>query len=239
MAQLDRAETGVSRKRWQNMRADLKRALRLTGLVKAGGRPPLAPAWQTLLDCLPNPYHRFALIGLMRWCSANAIPPDQVTDPVSAAFLEHVRQEETRRDPRIIHQKTCRVWNAMVDTVEGWLPVRLTVPTYRQPWLRPWSALAESLAAETERWLARLSNPDPLSEFGPLRPVRPATVTTRRHQVRVWASALVHRGRDPASLPSLASLVEVAAFKEALRFLMVPEGRRSRSYLRDLAVPCA
>lgn len=236
LARLDRAGTGVSRKRRQNIRADLKRALRLTGLVKAGGRPPLALACQVLLNRVSDPYQRIALIGLMRWCSVNALAPDQVTDAVSAAFLEHLRQEEARRDPRIIHQKTCRAWNAAAGTVEGWPPVRLTVPSYRQPWLLPWSAFLESLVAEIERWLARLSNPDPLSEFGPLRPVRPATVTTRRHQVRVWASALVHRGRDPASLPSLASLVEVEAFKEALRFLMVPEGRRSRSYLRDLAV---
>lgn len=48
--------------------------------------------------------------------------------------------------------------------------------------------------------------------------MRPTTLEHRRAQIRQVASALVARGRDPATLRGLADLVEPAAVKEALRF---------------------
>jgi hypothetical protein len=42
----------------------------------------------------------------------------------------------------------------------------------------------------------------------------------REYQIRVFASALVLRGRDPATLTRLADLVAIDAFKEGLRFLL-------------------
>ena len=58
----------------------------------------------------------------------------------------------------------------------------------------------------------------------------------RRLHVLTLASALVHRGREPASVTGLAALVEPAALRESLRFVLDRGGGRPTPYLQQLAV---
>jgi hypothetical protein len=60
----------------------------------------------------------------------------------------------------------------------------------------------------------------------PFRPVRPGTLQHREYQIRQFASALVRRGWDPASLRSLADIVAIDAFKDGLRYLLERRGGR-------------
>ena len=46
---------------------------------------------------------------------------------------------------------------------------------------------------------------------------------------RAFSSALVHRGRDPQTLRSLADLVALDAFNEGLRFFYERRGRQTSS----------
>jgi hypothetical protein len=48
----------------------------------------------------------------------------------------------------------------------------------------------------------------------------------REYQIRQFASALVRRGWDPASLRSLADIVAIDAFKDGLRYLLERRGGR-------------
>jgi integrase len=57
---------------------------------------------------------------------------------------------------------------------------------------------------------------------------------TRREQVRWFASALVHRGRDPASLRSLSELVKIDLIKEGLRFLLQRRGGKPTRHLQNM-----
>ncbi len=68
----------------------------------------------------------------------------------------------------------------------------------------------------------------------PCRPVRPGTLVAREGQLRRFAAALVHRGRDPASLRGLADLVAIETFKDGLRFFLERRGGTS-SAIADLA----
>ena len=83
---------------------------------------------------------------------------------------------------------------------------------------------------EVEAWLARLGGADLFEELD-FRPLKPVTVRSRRRQVHELASALVIRGRDPASIRSLAGLAEPEAVKEALHFFRERDPSASR--------PCA
>ena len=76
-----------------------------------------------------------------------------------------------------------------------------------------------SLKADVDAFLVRLSGAD-LSEDGPSRPARAATLKTREYQLRVGASALVHKGVDAESICSLADIVTLERFKLILRFLL-------------------
>ena len=69
----------------------------------------------------------------------------------------------------------------------------------------------------------------------PFRPVRPITLALRERQTRVFASALVLRGRDPATITSLRDLVEIEAFKDGLRFLLERGGGKPTRAIANLA----
>ncbi|MGC2413945.1 MAG: hypothetical protein WA459_14755 [Stellaceae bacterium] len=57
----------------------------------------------------------------------------------------------------------------------------------------------------------------------------------RERQLRTFASALVHRGREAASLGSVADLVEIDTFKEGLRFFLERNNNAPSTYIFNLA----
>jgi hypothetical protein len=94
--------------------------------------------------------------------------------------------------------------------------------------------LSESLQQDVSRYLDRLAGRDLLDERAP-RPVRPATLLCREYQLRMFASALVRRGRNPASLTSLADLVAIETFKDGLRHLLEHRGGKSTTGIVNVA----
>ena len=68
------------------------------------------------------------------------------------------------------------------------------------------------------------ADPDPFDPSHPVRPLAPRTIQLRRQQLRLAAAALVEKGRDPATVTSLAELVEPDAFKDILRQLLADHG---------------
>ena len=89
----------------------------------------------------------------------------------------------------------------------------------REIYVLPWSDFPASLKADVDAFLVRLSGAD-LSEDGPSRPARAPTLKTREYQLRVAASALVHKGVDAESICSVADIVTLERFKLILRFLL-------------------
>jgi hypothetical protein len=81
-----------------------------------------------------------------------------------------------------------------------------------------------------------------LSEDGPSGPARAATLKTRKYQLRVGASALVHKGVEAESICSLTDIVNLERFKLILRFLldrhegqMSPQVAQMAAFLRGVA----
>ena len=119
-----------------------------------------------------------------------------------------------------MQRDVCRVWNRMVDRIAAWPQTRLTLPRSDRFWALPWEAFPATLRSDTERWLAQGAAEDVFDVHAPREPLRPATINTRRHQIRQFASALVLSGRDQASLGSLADLVTPSAFEDGMRVLL-------------------
>jgi site-specific recombinase XerD len=103
--------------------------------------------------------------------------------------------------------------------VAGWPDVEIARPNRHKLWTLAWSAFLQSLRLDTEAWLDRISGQD-LSFDQPTRPVRAITRHLREYQIRRFASALVISGRDARTLTSLADLVTIDAFTDALKFLL-------------------
>jgi hypothetical protein len=74
-----------------------------------------------------------------------------------------------------------------------------------------------------------------LSEDGPSRPARAATLKTREYQLRVSASALVHKGVDAESIRSIADLVTLERYKLILRFLLDRHDGQSSPQIAQMA----
>ena len=229
-------EAGVSAKRLQNLRADFKRALRLVGWSESPNTRVFTPALAALYQQIPGKFMRYALTRFFRFCSEQGIAPEQIDDRVVGAFRHHLDEVDFCRGPATMQRDAVRAWNQMARAIPAWPKTQLTLPRSERLWSLPWDAFPASLRADTERWLTQQAGDDPLDEFAPMAPLKPTSVTARRPQVRMWASAIALRGRAPATLTALADLVTLEAFKEALRFLIDPANKHGTTQLAALAI---
>jgi integrase len=231
------AAAGVSRKRLQNVRSSIGFALDRYGL---GGRRSylarLTPEAQALYDRLPDKYFQCALSRFLHFISAQGIPPDQVTDEVSQAFLAALEQHSTIKHPREAHKNACRVWNQARAQVLGWPDVTLTEPCYQQTYGLRWSDFPASLEAAVDGWFADpVDGGDFFADNGRMKPLSPRTITTQRDHLRCVASALVRMGHEPNAIVDLTYLVQPAHVRQALQFFIDRNGGKPNAYVGAIA----
>jgi integrase len=231
------AAAGFSRARWTNVRSLLNKALAKAGVTSVPGRSlaPLTGSWRSLYEALASKRLKDGLSRFMRYASALGLEPGDVTDAVMDGFLHALEDESLVRHPRIVHRRACACWNKACEQIPGWPQRRLSPPRSKRADVLRWDAFPPTLRDDTERWLAVLAGQDLLAENVPARPVRPATVVHRREQVRLFAGALVRRGRDAAQLRSLRDLVAMDNVREGLRFFLDRAGGATTSYVHDMA----
>ena len=230
------AAVGISPGRWANIKSLVLQALRLTGCRVLPGRAlhPLTPAWTALEALLPTKYHRAALSRLMHYCAGQGIAPDAVDQAVFDRFGAAILDDSFIRNQRVAHQTAARLWNRAVEAIPGWPRQHVIQPRYARPYVLPLATFPASFQAEVAAWLRRLAGAGAL-EDGPLRPLRPRSLEQRRFYLRQAASALVHAGRDPASIAGLGDLVTVAAMQVILRFFLARSGNKPTSQIHGLA----
>jgi integrase len=213
--------SGISRKRRQNISAELKRAFEVVGWRQRQNKGSLTPAWRRLFEALPDKFSRCSLTRFFRFCcSEQDIEPDQVDDAVLTAFRGYLDEIDFCREPATMHRDVARVWNQMSAQVEGWPSATLILPRSDRFWALRWTELPASLRADTEAWLAQNAADDPFDDQAPMTPLKPATIKARDQQIRMFASALVQSGQDPASLRSIADLLVPSAFKVGMKQLL-------------------
>jgi hypothetical protein len=223
----------MSPRSWRNVRSRLRKALSLVRSMSPGRNTnPLTPAWEALWRPLEPRRVKISLSRFMRYCAAAGIEPDEVGETTFTEFRDHL-DDALLRHPDASFAELVRAWRVAQRTVDGWPSVVFTIPDRRNHWTLPWPNFPASLREECYSWLHRLAGCDLLDE-APFRPVRPSTVERREHQIRGFASALVLRGRDPSTITSLKDLVEIAAYKEGLRFFLERSGGKSTSTIVDL-----
>ena len=219
----------LTSKSWSNLRSNFRAALQ--GVLR---QPRKArPEWRHLHAGLPVRRMKIGLSRFIGFCEANAILPAVVSDGISARFVAYLEAETLVAKPRGLHRKVCRLWNEAAETVPGWPEIRLAVPDYRRPRRTPpISSFPQCLQEELKRYLDHLRRGDLFEEDAQKRLAR-NTVLLRANQLRLAISVLVISGRDPASITSLACLIEPAAFKTILLYYF-KDGEPS-PFARDLA----
>jgi integrase len=227
------AAIGISRGRWNNVRSLFRTALTLVQPISPGrNRNDLSAEWAALSNNLSRS-DKIALSRVLRFLSARGIGPDAATEETFDEYRLHLDQSLLKR-PNQTFASTVRAWRRAEMTIAGWPQIGPSVPDRRGYWVSGWDRFPEPFRGDCQAWLDRLAGRD-LLEDAPFRPVRPATLAHREWQIRAFASALVGMGRDPATLTCLADLVEMEAFKTALRFFLDREGGASTTAIADLA----
>ena len=229
-------EVGISRKRFQNARADVQVALDRYVTIEAAPRGRgFGPEWAELWTRLPEGEGRYRLSRPIGFCDRRGIAPGEVDDATIVAFKDWLENATLIGHPDQIVMATVSAWNKAVDDVNGWPTRRLTLPNGYTPYTMKWDELPDAFRLDTEAWFARNMNPDPLDDDAPLRPWRPGTLKTRRFNIRQLVSALRSTGHDVSTLRGLADLVEVDTAKEALRFFLNRNGGKTSSQIAGLA----
>jgi site-specific recombinase XerD len=235
IAELSPGTASISNRTWANARSRLNKALALIRPMLPGRhRQPLLPGWAALHGQLFPRSQRIRVSRILHWLSDRGITPETVTESDLEAFAADLRNASLSKRPEEIWRATAWAWNRAQRIVPGWPAVTIDIPKRRQTYTLRWSAFEPSLKAEADRWLARLAGRDLLADV-PFRPVRPETLACRERQLRTFASALIHRGHAPASLTSLANLVELETFKDGLRFFLERNGNKTSVSIHNLA----
>lgn len=226
LAKIAPAAHGIAKPRWNNIRWLLRASLALRVSVAPGRQlGGMTPEWQALWRQTSSRRIKSGASRFMRFCSSEKIGPGEVN---AAAFERYAESLENSllESPAGTLSATRSAWTWARAEVPGWPDATLPAAPRREDiYILPWSTFPASLRHEVAAWCNHLAGRDALGAFDFLeeaarRPLRPETLANREHRVRAFASTLVHRGRDPASLGSLADLVELDALKEGLRYLL-------------------
>ncbi len=210
---------GLSRGRWNNIRSLVGKALALARPILPGRQTVrLLPEWEALFAPLSR-NRAASLLAMARYLSVRKVRPDEVSLADLEAYHQAILNDRLRVKPEQTWDTIVWTWNACQRETVGWPDVEIPRSIRREIYVLPWSDFPPALKADVDAFLVRLSGAD-LSEDGPSRPARAATLKTREYQLRVAASALVHKGVDAEAIRLVADLVTLERFKLILRFLL-------------------
>ena len=237
LAQAAPASLGISRDGWNNARSLSGKVLDWAGLASMPGhyQAPFTPAWQELWGKLPpNTALSFQLSRLFHYCSAQGIAPNQVNDGALEAFHRALIAESIVRLPYEIYRGAAKSWNNAADRIPGWPQQRLTGPSRQTTFSLPWSAFPPTLEADVEAYFRRASGLD-LSDDHFIRAQRPATIITRRWQLRLLATAIVTSGIAEDVLVGLRTMLMPEVAAAGLQYLFERNQGASSVQISNLA----
>lgn len=225
---------GLSRGRWNNIRSLFRKSLALVRPMMAGrSAQPILPEWQILAAKLPV-NRRFRLASMFRFLSARGKKPTEVTPADLNDYRDAIFNNRLRNHPEKTWDSLIWAWNVCERDIEGWPTVVMERPSRREVYVLPWSAFPASFKQDVDRYLDRRAGVD-LTDEGPMRPARPATLQQRKYQLRLAASALAHRGHGAHSIGSIAELLSFERYQEILRFFLDRHGGQTSPQVGALA----
>ena len=229
---------GMSSSRWGNVRSDVNRAIRLSGLSVnvAPEQVPLTDDWKAVALMAQHPAERSILRRFGRFCCSLQLTPEAVGDDVVARFYQHLDLNQLSKTPERTIKDVIRFWNRFVavDPFGRFRPLS-TLGTSRNYTLS-WDQLPEALHDDARAFKDRSLNPCYLTDEETHRPVRPATADQRHRMLRRLASAEILGGVDPCHLQSLADVVEPDRLKLGLQFFIDRNDGEINKQVFDMAL---
>jgi len=216
------ASAGLSAASFQSYRSWIRFCLRRLGLLAERRRngTALSSDWQVYAEKLSVDRHWVRLKAFIAHCSVQGIAPAEMSDEVLHRYRDHLQKSDIRGRATQTARLAGKYWNQAIETIPGWsLPSLSPLQSDDRQYSLPFEQMPASFQADIKRFEARM-RPEPgaglyaRKDAGPV--LRPATVKTRLNAVRLIVGALVHCGKTPDQINSLAVLVEPQNIEMAL-----------------------
>ena len=232
-------QAGIQPHRWETIRSDVAFALKRIGLAPDQPKPraELSEIWTAVLSRMTAlGLRHWGLSRLARFCDGQRIGPVEVDNAVMAAYEAYLSTQTLKTKPQQARREVARLWTKLAEAAPDLRLQPVTVPSYRRTYSPPWDALPLPFRIEAEAWLTAMSEEgDLLSETGPLRPLRPASIKSYRYALLQAVAGLVHSGRALETITSLSMLVEPEASTAALQFHLDRNGQRPSQMVAQIA----
>jgi len=197
---------------------------------------PFTLAWSLLWDQLPPGKNsvRMQLRRLFHYCSGTGIDPENVDDALLAVFYGALVRESIVKLPYETYRGAAKSWNNAAAQIASWPQQRLTVPSRQQLFTLRWCDFPAALAEDVDAYCRRAGGLD-LDDDHFMRAQRPATIETRRWQLRLLATAVVRSGTAPETMTGLRVLLQPPTAAAGLQYLLERNGGKSGPQISHLA----
>jgi hypothetical protein len=236
LSDLHQVPAGLTAKTLQNHKSNAKAALlwlaREKGIPEHGA--PLLPAWEGLRSQIRDGLVRFRLSSFMRFCSANNIAPVEVDEAAVDRFMAY-RSRTGKSATDAFRRLLARAWNGNVGTIPGWPSVRLLEPPVKGTVQMAWEQFPAGLRREVDDYLQGLTCVRRSRTGQRIRPLKPATIKTRRAELRAAARMAVSVGVPIESLTSLSVLLSPEVVEKVLTAYWARNGENPKLFTVDLA----
>jgi hypothetical protein len=236
LSQLHHAPAGLTPKTLQNHKSNTKSALlwlaREKGVPEHGA--PLTAAWETLRAGIKDRLVRSRLSSMMRYCSANNVPPTEVDEAVVDRFVVY-RSRCGKPADDAFRRLFARAWNANVGILAGWPSRQLLVPAVKATVEIEWSEFSERLRQEIDQYLRGLTKVRRSRTGQRIRPLKASTIQTRRAELQAAARMAVKTGVPIDKLDSLSALLAPAVAEKVIDAYWQKNGDTPKLFTIDLA----
>jgi integrase len=204
----------ISKKRWTNIRYQLTAIQRKTGWLKPRQAEVSlnTDAWRYGLSCVKTRFHISMFRRFAIFCESQNIFPSQVTQETLEAYLNHLKESDSRLNPESSIQAIRYAWNKLLKDRADWggnpLPRKRNPNQIQDECLD----IPDLFYADLDAYCDKLRNPGRFNRLIP-RKVAEKTIQSRRSIYKLSAAVLVRQGTDPSQVTSLQTISTAPAIK--------------------------
>ena len=238
ISRLHHAQLGVTAKTLANHKANVRAAL--GWFAKEENVPsrgaPLTPDWARLRKGVSHYRTRANLSSLMRYCSARAVRPEEVTEFILDEFMRYRATTTALASNAAARRRIARAWNGCIGVVPGWPSQRLLEPPPKSSLRGPaWEEFPADLRENIDTYLASLTQIRRDARGRRRAPCKPSTIKLCRAKLVAFVRKAVGTGIPLDSIPSFRQLFDPDLVEHAFDAYWRDSGEDPSVYLIDLA----
>lgn len=240
LAKVMPAALGLKAKTWQNSVSNARSAMAHFGIVERrfNRSKDLTPEWQKLWSLVLASQSKTlqpALCRFVHFLSNRGVAPSLVCHEDAAAYHDALIVNEISKSPDVAYRAAVNGWNQAVRSIEGWPKISLPLQNRQMVIKLPDASFPTTFIQDVDQLIAGYAHPDPFSDFGPARALRPATLQQYRRQLIRFASEVVHTGISVDALTGLDVLLRPDLVERGLRRMLERNDGETSAMIAEVA----